>query len=62
MTFLCVTTTPAGWRVEPDVYCRYAVFGWEPTFAAGIRGESKSSASISITRGARCLGCAWHIS
>ena len=48
--------TPAGWRVDPDVYCRYAVFGWEPTFAAGIRGESKSSASISITRGARSPG------
>ena len=27
MTFLWVTTTPAGARVDPEVYCRYAVFG-----------------------------------
>ena len=23
----CETITPAGWRVEPDVYCRYAILG-----------------------------------
>ena len=25
ITLRCETTTPAGWRVDPDVYCRYAV-------------------------------------
>ncbi len=51
MTFLCVTTTPAGARVEPEVYCSSAVLvccvsvDWEAS------GASRSSASISITAG-----------
>ena len=49
--FLCVTTTPAGARVEPDVYCRKATFAcaWGVWYGGG--GLSKSSASTSITSG-----------
>src|SRR5580693_5326273 len=51
MTFLCVTTTAVGARVEPEVYCSRAVLvcGVSAEWKAGA--VSRSSASISITAG-----------
>ena len=52
MTLRWETITPAGARVEPDVYCRYA--GRERTWATGSEetSASKFNASTSTTLGA----------
>ena len=51
MMFLCVTTTPAGWRVEPEVYCSRAALVCGVLVEHRAGGVSRSSASISITAG-----------
>ncbi len=51
MTFLWERTTPAGERVDPDVYCRYAVLEWAGGVRSSSRGESKSSKSTATTMG-----------
>src|ERR1700758_3248585 len=50
--FLCEISTPAGVRVDPEVYCKYAMSGRLSASAAGPFGESRSSKSTSITDGA----------
>ena len=50
--FLCEIMTPAGVRVDPEVYCKYAVSGELSTRAAGAFVESRSSRSTSMTDGA----------
>src|SRR5262249_40334017 len=50
--FLYETMTPAGVRVDPEVYCKYAVSVELSTRAARPFFESRSSKSISITDGA----------
>ena len=47
--FLCETMTPAGVRVDPEVYWRYMVSVELSTRAAGAGFESRSSRSTSIT-------------
>ena len=51
MTFLCEMTTPAGERVDPDVYWRDAVLGRTHRVASSSRGESRSSESTATTIG-----------
>ena len=50
MTFLCETTTPAGSRVDPDVYCRYAGLLRLRGPVRSRSAESRSSESISTTQ------------
>ncbi|CKS81108.1 Uncharacterised protein [Mycobacterium tuberculosis] len=61
-TFLFETMTPAGVRVDPEVYCKYAVSGVSLPVgrAPGLRErcrESKSSKSSSTIDGADWPGC-----
>ena len=54
--FLSVIITPAGVRVDPDVYCRYTVSAELSPFAARAFPESRSSKSTSMTDGAGLPG------
>ena len=47
--FLWDTITPAGVRVDPEVYCSSAILEYALQSGGEIGGESRSSASISIT-------------
>jgi len=60
-TFAFETATPAGVRVEPEVYCKYAVSDPVVPVERGPRDDcraSRSSRSISMIDGAVCPGCA----
>ena len=52
MTLRCETITPAGVRVEPEVYCRYAGPCQESSVSSGVRVASTSTTSTSMTDGA----------
>ncbi len=54
--FLCEISTPAGVRVDPEVYCKYAMSGRLSASAAGPFWESRSSKSTSMTDGADSPG------
>ena len=51
-----VISTPAGVRVDPDVYCRYAIASVSSGVGVNAAPTESGSASIAIIRGRRCRG------
>ncbi|SLH02798.1 Uncharacterised protein [Mycobacteroides abscessus subsp. massiliense] len=52
----CVICTPAGVRVEPEVYCRYARSSVSRAAGTNVAPTASGTASIAITRGRRPRG------